>query len=442
MGECQEFSLGDSSKDCMVDHPFKPSRFLVSSETNQADTWAVFSTLTGSLSTMTGEELKKLLAGSSLGAETDRALFDDGMLVPKDLDEIALLRRAYQSVKQGERAYQLMICPTLECNFKCPYCYETRKSGFMAPDVQDAVINFVDRKTSGRANRLSVTWYGGEPTLYLGIIIGMSERIASVCSANKCNVDFGMITNGYNLDDEAIKQLAKMRMGAVQITLDGGVETHNKRRYLTSGGGTFDKIVENVIRLSEAGIFVKVRVNVDKTNLGGFEDVCSVFAGKKNIRIYPSIVTSSLNNAHCANCFGPEERSMFYNHFESDVFFPAGLDDLDYGIGPCRAEREASAIIGPDGLIYKCLNDVGNPDMHIATISDDDEVNPQVAALYLGRDPFTEPECSACAYLPQCYGGCIWEYHDKNIHACPPEKYYIRNLVKNAVIKSKGGERL
>ncbi|MBQ9042250.1 MAG: radical SAM protein [Eggerthellaceae bacterium] len=442
MGECQKLSFADGEKDHAARRPLKPSRFLVSSETSQAGTWAVFSTLTGAVSAMTSEELEKLFEGSSLGVEADEALFDDGMLVPKDLDEIALLRRAYQNVKRGEEAYQLMICPTLECNFRCPYCYETRVPGFMAPDVQDAVVDFVNRKTSDKTNRLSVTWYGGEPTLCLKIVISISERIASICSANKCDVNFGMITNGYSLDDEAIKQLAKVHMSTVQITLDGGRETHNKRRHLVNGGGTFDKIVENVIRLSKAGVFVKVRVNVDKTNLESFEKVCSVFANQKNVRIYPSIVTSSSNSAHCASCFGHGEHNLFYSHFENEVFFPDGLDDLDYGIGPCRAEREASAIIGPDGLVYKCLNDVGRPNMHIGTILDDDEVNPQVAALYLGRDPFTEPECSACEYLPQCYGGCIWEYHDKGTHACPPEKYYIKSLVNDVVNESQGGDSI
>lgn len=118
--------------------------------------------------------------------------------------------------------------------------------------TQAQLINFIERKLDGGVKRLSVAWYGGEPTLYLDIVITMTKAIRNTCASKNCAVDFGMITNGYNLGETTISQPAEAAINTVQITLDGDRDTHNGRRYLADGNETFDRIVENVFKLASA----------------------------------------------------------------------------------------------------------------------------------------------------------------------------------------------
>ena len=47
-------------------------------------------------------------------------------------------------------------------------------------------------------------------------------------------------------------------------------------------------------------------------------------------------------------------------------------------------------------------------------------------AKYLGRDPFTEPECEECPYIPVCYGGCVYEYEKHKTHACNSVRFMYK----------------
>ena len=69
-----------------------------------------------------------------------RKLASLGFLV--DYDEHAYLRNRVRLECGNTNALSLTICPTLQCNFACPYCYETARSGKMSPQVQDELVSF------------------------------------------------------------------------------------------------------------------------------------------------------------------------------------------------------------------------------------------------------------------------------------------------------------
>ena len=69
-------------------------------------------------------------------------LFERGFLV--DYDEHAYLRNRVRLKCGDTHALRLTICPTLQCNFACPYCYETARGGRMSEQVQDGLVSFVE----------------------------------------------------------------------------------------------------------------------------------------------------------------------------------------------------------------------------------------------------------------------------------------------------------
>lgn len=79
--------------------------------------------------------------------DTYLAAKEGNFIVPEDKDELAelLLKRNLQKYYLGNLA--LTIVPTLACNFKCIYCYESPKNGQMTKDIQDKLVDFVEKQT-------------------------------------------------------------------------------------------------------------------------------------------------------------------------------------------------------------------------------------------------------------------------------------------------------
>ena len=91
------------------------------------------------------------------------------------------------------------ICPTLACNFECPYCFATRKGGKMAPEVQDDVVALVARMLdASKAETLSITWFGGEPLMATDVIEELSPRLVSLAEER------GVYALGFNGDQYSI----------------------------------------------------------------------------------------------------------------------------------------------------------------------------------------------------------------------------------------------
>lgn len=63
----------------------------------------------------------------------------------------------------------LTILPTIQCNLGCPYCFEGQKrSGMMDEATADAIVEFIGQHQLAKG--YSISWFGGEPLLGIGII--------------------------------------------------------------------------------------------------------------------------------------------------------------------------------------------------------------------------------------------------------------------------------
>ena len=82
-----------------------------------------------------------------------------------------------------------------------------------------------------------------------------------------------MITNGYLLDRTTAAELSRLSPSwTVQITLDGPQDVHGSRRRLHDGGRTYERIVQNIRSLDPDVFTVKIRINVDRNNLGEIDE--------------------------------------------------------------------------------------------------------------------------------------------------------------------------
>ena len=126
-------------------------------------------------------------------------------------------------------------------------------------------MRFVEAKLATDGS-LSVTWYGGEPTLYLDMIEALSAQLRDACERRGAQyLPATIITNGYLLTEKTAQRLKAAGIEEAQVTLDGDRDTHNRRRPLKGGVGTFDRILENVAASRDI-LKIQIRINVDRSN--------------------------------------------------------------------------------------------------------------------------------------------------------------------------------
>lgn len=348
--------------------------------------------------------------------ETYHSAITGNFLIPDDFDEL----QDY-SVKRNVQKYNmdslgLTIAPTLSCNFKCIYCYETSKRGVISEKTQNNIINFVASQVN-RLKNLDVTWYGGEPLLAVDAISNMSQKLQTLCADNGIHYSAFMISNGSLIDDAIIQMMKQCNIHGVQITIDGPKRVHDSRRICKNGNSSFDKIISNINLLLSNDIEVVLRINVDKSNEDTLEDLIdylehnlvssSVKISFGQVTAYTeacrSIENSCYNNGEFAQKLAKYYRILKTHGFQKMNPFPYPTARLNY----CCAELLNSFVIDHEGYLYKCWNEVGNVSSAIGNIN---EVHLDIAnyknGQWITNDPTKHSVCKKCNLLPLCVGGC------------------------------------
>lgn len=366
--------------------------------------------------------------------ELEKQLRQLKVIVDNDMDEINKVKYINLLNRNENRRLILTINPTLACNFNCPYCFENEHSNIYMHDlVEEKIILFIKKHVGLKA--LDVTWFGGEPLLAFDRIVSMTKKMQNL----GLNYKAGMITNGYLLTEKVISKLESLAISSIQITIDGMADLHNTRRCLKSGKPTFDKILQNIALLQKVNpqIRLNVRVNVDKTNYADFLELYKFLKDKHypTLNVNLAFVKDMTGCYKCNHSYDMQEQAQIVK----DLLQKYGLD---FSMVFPRSERYECAIrnrnalvIGPEGELYKCWNDVGNKSKIIGNI-DGKITNEALLLRYLvAADPFEDPKCQECFLLPVCGGGCPYsriqnEYEGTNINTC----LYIKDHLKDFLV--------
>ena len=167
-------------------------------------------------------------------------LFSDllsiGALIPEDFNELQEVINKSKNVDNNESEFTLIINPTMNCNFKCWYCYESHILGSQLSEktlnkVYKLIDNILIQKKELKSFVLS--FFGGEPLMYykktsMQIIDYLRSKYNQYPNIN-FSVNF--TSNGYLVNNDIINHLNMANeSNHFQITLDGGEEYHNKVR--------------------------------------------------------------------------------------------------------------------------------------------------------------------------------------------------------------------
>ena len=97
------------------------------------------------------------------------------------------------------RALSLIILPTEKCNFRCTYCYEDFSIGRMQAPVISGIKELLKNRIKD-IDRLSISWFGGEPLLAKSVVLDIGTFAYELSAAYGVNFRAGFTTNGFLLN--------------------------------------------------------------------------------------------------------------------------------------------------------------------------------------------------------------------------------------------------
>lgn len=366
---------------------------------------------------------------------------EGSFVIPEEVDEIKQIKIMHNKGRYNNIGLGFTIAPTLSCNFKCPYCYETPENTQMSEKVQMALIDMVE-KYAPHIRNLGVTWYGGEPLVGKNVIWNLSKKFLEICDKNNLNYSTYMVTNGYLIDQETINKLKQFKITGFQITIDGPPEIHNKRRILRTGIGTFDVLLNNIKLLLENECEVSIRVNIDKTNVEYVEELLKILKKERIEQVSINFGQVTAYTGACASISGTCMNNKEYatNTLElQKLLHKYGMEASEYPYYPgikanyCGADQINAFVIDPNGYMYKCWNNIGDVQTSVGNVcSLENEEGWQLRnhADWFEQTPFDSDECMGCQLLPICMGGCPYMKLSTKKLSCEKWKYNFKDILE------------
>lgn len=380
----------------------------------------LFNTLYGGFNVITKEE-KKLIDIWSTELDIEpltefeeifyQQLEENHYLVNNSLEEEEQYRKIQNLSKKIENEVaakneSVTFVLTYNCNFMCPYCFEKntpKSSSIMTKDMVDRIYDLHNNNIN------YITFYGGEPLLL------ENKEIINYIISKSPKATFSFITNGYYLN-EFYDIFSKIKIGLVQVTLDGTSEIHNQTRILKKSGNTYDKILEGIELYLKSSINIKIRINVSDKNLNNIAILCRQL--KKQFVKYLNYLSFEIQPLFQLEI----QKRMF---LEDTVFrimveenneqvlnttLNSNLNNLIMGKIPYLIPKYTHCLANSygrfydsDGDIYSCILAVGNKNRRIGTYYPD--INFYEHSM-LSRNIESIDKCSKCKFAFLCGGGC------------------------------------
>ena len=361
---------------------------------------------------------------------TAARLMEKRIIVDDSSRDLYFLNSKTQSLRKSydTRTLSLIIAPTTGCNFACPYCFEPKKNPkTMTREVEDRIIEYVRSRTL--AENISLTWYGGEPLLAFDIIERLYDRI--IAETEKKIISHGIITNGFLIDNLVISFFKISGLDNIQISFDGTKDRHDRSRFLKDGNRpTFDIIRANLEKLAAdiPDLKIQARINVNRNNIGDFAEMFKLFSDPfrfKNVHVYPGIIReeSADGVSMCGRCYSERDLPELYELIEKEGI-PVNYLPRIPGKG-CMAHSADAFIIGPEGELYKCWEDVSKPNRVVGSIMDGKRGDYGLMMRYMHDCDVFDDKCRKCRVFPICWGGCAYRryrnmFEEGEFEICSP----------------------
>lgn len=134
--------------------------------------------------------------------EEIKILSDNGFLVKSNEDELNEIINKLQEKEKNEM--RLIIFPTMQCNFRCKYCYEEKDDINLDNKYYEKIIELI-KNFSG--TDILISWFGGEPSLKNERIISFLKTVKDLCVKKDIKLQSSMTTNFYLINLKMLEKL-------------------------------------------------------------------------------------------------------------------------------------------------------------------------------------------------------------------------------------------
>ena len=308
------------------------------------------------------------------------------------------------------------LAVTTKCNMQCKYCSVRKAHARNDKELSTEQWKLIIKKLSN-AGVFQIGFTGGEPTLRKDIheLMRFTESVGCVCN---------LTTNGWLLDEEFVKEMAKTGIKQCQISLDSFDENiHDTLR----GKGSLKRVVQAIELLQLHNVHVGIDCVVSKNNIKSIPFMIKE-CEKRKIE-YVTLIKlkkGDLDNATFAELvpdyaeYGQLIESLCYrkNEMPNVTVDCASISNLQYTL----QDNELSTIptagcpighnlvcIAPNGDIYPCAA-LLSEEFKLGNILVDDfkqiwKSHPLLCSLRNVKK-LVQGKCSACKRLDFCRAGC------------------------------------
>lgn len=341
-------------------------------------------------------------------------MLEIGAIIDENTHELDAISHFIKERCEDDTTFQLHVNPTVDCNFRCWYCYENHLKGTkMDGETLDSIKLFSNQifEQHLQLRNFNLSFFGGEPLMYFDHIARpLIEYIGNLCQHGEIDFQTHFTSNGYLLNNR-IFDFLKGRNNSFQITLDGAKNYHDKIRFTRIGNGSFETIVRNIKRLAEIENHVLLRINYTKENAESVKDIVQSFHGmpvrhRKFVKIDFQRVWQDLRNKERV-----EETAEAINDaivlFRNEGFHVSTHRVQNNAMYPCYGDKRNYVLINYNGDVYNCTARDFTKQNRTGHLNKKGIIEWSIDIDGRYAKKFSKPICHRCRIAPICGGGCI-----------------------------------
>ncbi len=333
-------------------------------------------------------------------------------------DECQELIHRIEEMDGNSYSYILIVNPTLDCNFRCWYCYEEHLLGKMNQETLERTKRFIERTINEmlELTHFSLSFFGGEPLLgFRSVVVPLIEYAKKVCQQQGVELSISFTSNAALLTSRMIDYFAMCKNVHFQITLDGDRATHNQVRYFKGGKGSYDLILKNIRLLLEQSVSVTLRINFTTDNLGCVSGIANDLNAidhkyRHQLNINFQQVWQNRNNTSDIDNLLQDTQSKF-----REMGFVVTYLNTVRQYNSCYADKENEAVINYNGDVYHCTARDFTTERREGILTEEGTIEWDSSKQKLRKQlKLQNPACHQCRVAPLCFGGCSQHSLDYN----------------------------
>jgi len=309
-------------------------------------------------------------------------------LVDEDVLEWVDEPTSIEPIYKQNRPFRILIDVTSECSFQCPFCSVSESRDELT--LED-VTPLVEQVKKCKPALLTIS--GGEPLLNKDVVLYMVKELSQIKE-----IGLYTFTTATVVTKKYAQELYDAGLRFARVSLDGHTaEVHDAIR----GKGTFEKTVEGIKNLKEAGVHVTAGTMICKMNYQYYRE----------IKEFNTQIADMYNTSFDYPCGKGKDRKLLLSPEErSHVrLLEMGKEDIKTGIFPqSRCHVGEILYITSNGDCFPCLY-MHFPEFKIGNIKKNkfSEIYQNETLQELLKLTIHDvEECKDCAIRYYCRGGC------------------------------------